>query len=333
VSEIEPLRLSDRERDRIRDALRTAGDPYDDLEEVLAAVYPILSSLPRAMIRALRAFRNEPAAPGVLLLANMPVDEYIPPTPVERSRWRDKTTFVSEATLLGIGQILGEPLGYLAERGGEVIQNLFPVRSEAKATSSESSEIDLGFHTDFSFDKNRPERPYNIYNADYILLLCLRRDPDGEAYTLYAEARDVCSQLDEHELAVLRQPRFQFGASYSFAGGCGADKMWSLPAAILTGPARCPEISTDMLCGVRGIDEEAQRLLDRVRQIHHTPDLARRVCLEPGHLLLIDNRKGAHARTAFAAYYDGRDRWLQRIYVRRSLWELRSEENQALRVF
>ena len=39
--------------------------------------------------------------------------------------------------------------------------------------------------------------------------------------------------------------------------------------------------------------------------------------------LLINNRKGVHARSSFTARYDGEDRWLQRTYVRRSLWSIR----------
>ena len=42
---------------------------------------------------------------------------------------------------------------------------------------------------------------------------------------------------------------------------------------------------------------------------------AHQVRLEPGTALLINNRKGLHARSQFSARYDGRDRWLQRAFV------------------
>jgi hypothetical protein len=84
------------------------------------------------------------------------------------------------------------------------------------ATSSESSDVELGFHTDFNFDKHHPERPYNVLNPDYIVLLCLRGDRRSEAYTLYADARDICGKLDPAHLEVMRAPRFQLAASYSF---------------------------------------------------------------------------------------------------------------------
>ena len=74
-------------------------------------------------------------------------------------------------------------------------------------------------------------------------------------------------------------------------------------------------------------------MLKAVRELCRSVDLASRVCLKPGDVLLMDNRKGAHGRTAFTAFYDGHDRWLQRVYVRRSLWEMRNPSNADLRVF
>jgi L-asparagine oxygenase len=32
-------------------------------------------------------------------------------------------------------------------------------------------------------------------------------------------------------------------------------------------------------------------------------------------LLIIDNRRAVHGRTAFTPRYDGRDRWLKRAYL------------------
>ena len=37
--------------------------------------------------------------------------------------------------------------------------------------------------------------------------------------------------------------------------------------------------------------------------------------LEPGDFLILDNRKVMHGRYPFQAYFDKKDRWLQRVYV------------------
>jgi L-asparagine oxygenase len=39
------------------------------------------------------------------------------------------------------------------------------------------------------------------------------------------------------------------------------------------------------------------------------------VGLAAGDLLVIDNRRAVHGRTAFSPRYDGRDRWLKRAYL------------------
>jgi L-asparagine oxygenase len=45
----------------------------------------------------------------------------------------------------------------------------------------------------------------------------------------------------------------------------------------------------------------------------------RTIVLAPGDLAFVDNRLAVHGRTAFRARYDGRDRWLQRMFVQRDL--------------
>jgi L-asparagine oxygenase len=309
------------------------GSPYGDLEGFLTTISPVFASLPQPMREHLRAFRNDPRAYGAMVLRNLPIDDELPPTPLDGRPSRNKKTFVSEACVLGISQILGEPMGYQNEKEGDVIQALCPVPAEAHATSSESSDVELGFHTDFNFDPHNPERPYNVLNPDYIVLLCLRGDAKHEAYTLYADARDICRRLAPAQLQLMREPVFQFAASYSFTRSGGDTTIWSVPSPLLTGPPEFPEISIDLLCGVRGMSEEANALLDQIREVCKSPGVATSVCLTPGELLIIDNRKGAHARTAFTAFFDGYDRWLHRVYVRRSLWELRGGSSGNLRVF
>lgn len=320
-------------RDELLHSLVTLGSPYESIDDLLVSVYAIFAKLPKDMLRKIFRFRADPNASGSLLLEGFPIDEDLPPTPTDGRRSLEKKTFISEASLLGVAQLLGQPFGYLAENDGEIIHNLCPVQSEMSATSSESSEISLGFHTDFNFDKDNPEHPFNVTNPDYIVLICLRADRHGQARTSYAAAQDICKHLTANEVGVLRKPAFQFAASYSFTGTCGADRLWSVPSAVLTGPDMYPEVSFDLLCGVRGLTKEATAILEKLRHICLLSDVSSGVLLKPGDVLLMDNRKGAHARSSFKAYFDGRDRWVQRVYVRRSLWELRKGANQPLRVF
>lgn len=332
---MKPVVLNDDERETVRRAAKELIDvnPYEDFEAFLANAYQVVAALPQQAVRRLIEYGTDPRAYGALTLRNLPVDEPLVPTPTDSRRNPDKDTFISEACLLAVSLVLGQPLGYRDEKDGEIIQAVAPVRNEAQSTSSESSGSALPFHTDFSFDKLHPERPFNVHNADYIVLFCLRGDPYGEALTHYADARDICRRLDPADLKTMREKRYQFAASYSFTGTCGNERTWSVPSALLNGPDAFPEISVDMLCGVRAMDEEAATALEALRTACREPGVATSVCLRSGDVLIIDNRKGAHARNAFRADFDGRDRWLHRVYVRRSLAELRDEANDTRRVF
>jgi len=54
--------------------------------------------------------------------------------------------------------------------------------------------------------------------------------------------------------------------------------------------------------------------------------------LEPGDLLIINNRKVMHGRSEFIPRYDGQDRWLQRVYVTNDLYSGRFEGQEDFRI-
>src|SRR5205085_3202828 len=312
------------------------GSPYDDVEDFLLDVGAVFSRLPKPVLRQLFLYRADPAADGLLLLTNLPVDESLPSTPADGGRSRGKLTFISEACALGIAQLLGDPIGYRDEKDGELVQNLCPLKDALAAPSNESSAIDQGFHTDLVFDQTNPTLPLSLLNPDFVILVCLRPDPYGEACTRYIEARDICQRLDSDELRIARLPIFEFAATYSFRKKehrCGSDMIWAGPSSLVTGPERYPELSIDLCCGVRGCTEEANRVLEAIQDICRQPDVAGGRRLKPGDVLLMNNRKGAHSRTRFAARFDGSDRWVQRVYVRRNLWQLRHRLDGSLRIF
>ncbi|GBC58624.1 hypothetical protein PSNTI_41230 [Stutzerimonas stutzeri] len=53
----------------------------------------------------------------------------------------------------------------------------------------------------------------------------------------------------------------------------------------------------------------AQQLMDKLRNIAW--EVVEPVRLNRGDMLIIDNRRTAHARSPFSARFDGSDRWIQ----------------------
>jgi L-asparagine oxygenase len=109
-------------------------------------------------------------------------------------------------------------------------------------------------------------------------------------------------------VAALCQPRFVTAAPGSFDVG---DRVFA-PEGVLQGDPEDPDVRVDFT-STRPLDDEAReamavfgRALEEVRRTH---------ILQPGDFAIVDNRRSLHGRTAFRARYDGRDRWLQRVFV------------------
>ncbi len=305
-------------QDALTRAFAQCGPLGQDPEPFLASVFTQISGLPSDLTRSLLQFRADPAADSLLLIQGMPIDVDLPPTPTTSEQIHAKETFISEASLLMIALVLGEPVGYADEKGGVLVQNVYPVEAEKQSPSNESSDTDLGFHTELSFSQRVPERPLHVASPDFLLLLGLRAAPLADAVTTLADGRDICRRLSSHALAALRQPIFQLRAPYSFTRA-DAVRPWSRNVPLFHGTDGETTLAFDLACGVRGVTAEAQEALDELRQVVANAEVQCEVRLAPGDLLVIHNRKCAHARSRFAARFDGTDRWLQRVYVRQSL--------------
>jgi L-asparagine oxygenase len=310
--------LADEVRDAIGSALQSFPNPVDDIDRSLARLHVIFSRLPIGQLQGVLDFGRHVDSPGVTLVRNLPVDPDLPATPVDGGPSTNKKTFVAEAVLLGLSQLLGEPVGFTTEKGGRLVHDVVPVSAGATTQTNQSSHVFLNFHNDIVYDK---AGRYDVSNPDFLVLNCLRQDPGQEAVTYYADARDISRNLDRHIVQTLRAPLFRLNAPGSYVRDVahGADVL-SRPSAVISGPSRSPEVVISAN-GVQGLTQEAEQALKDLQRACRA--VAHQVRLESGTALLINNRKGLHARSQFLAQHGGRDRWLQRTYLRRSLWSIR----------
>lgn len=254
-------------------------------------------TLPAAVYDALVDFVDDAPAAGALLLENMPLGD-LPPTP-EDPLLADKADKVSEFALLTVGRVLGRPVGYLPEHGGDVVQNISPTKRNADRQVSTSSKSMLEFHTEAAFHPHRPR---------YLLLLCLRGDPS--AATTLCSIQAVLDTLSPRSRAVLFQPRFTTGIDESYAGGRSAAR--SIQRPVLSGDPDNPKLWLDADL-MSGVDDVAQQALDELARL--VREHATAVTLKAGDLLVVDNDIAVHGRTPFTPRFDGTDRWLQRTFV------------------
>jgi L-asparagine oxygenase len=180
--------------------------------------------------------------------------------------------------------------------------NVFPVAKHRAKQSSESSDVLLTYHTENCFHSIQP---------DYLLLLCLRPDRYEQAKTCIASVRNVVDRISSHTRTALESPIFQFFSDYKGTKKDNCNDI-ELVQSVLYGDPNDPFIRFDptFMKPLNADAENAMRELEHVvTQVGH------QIALGAGDVILIDNRRSAHARTAFKAHYDGTDRWLQRIFV------------------
>jgi hypothetical protein len=282
--------------ERLGFALSGLGDaPLD--ETFVAAAGRATRLLSNEVHDALVAFTDAPHPSGALLLKGLPVGELpaTPPSPTAptgKDRW-------TEFLLLTVARRLGQPVGYLPEHGGDLVQNIVPVAGSADRQVSTSSKVELMFHTEAAFHPHRPR---------YLLLLCLKGDP--AALTTLSSIHEVLPLLPPDVVDTLFEPRFRTAVDESYLHG--RSNVLGAPMAVLTGVRATPSMVFDADLMV-GIDAEAdaalQTLADAVAA--HATGIA----LEAGDLLVVDNTVAVHGRSPFTPRFDGTDRWLQRSFV------------------
>ena len=246
--------------------------------------------------RAVKAIAGGPRA-GVVLARGLPIGN-VPPTPRTPQR-ESKPDRISETTLLGAAMRLGEPVGFVQEHGGDVVQDLYPLASSVGRQLSTSSGVELAFHTETAFHPHKPR---------YLLLLCLRGD--SNAATTLCCVDDIINELSPDTLGVVHEARFR----------CGVDESFGHGAAWMTEPS--PIISRDEQ-GRNALTFDGEltigtdtRAEEAIREINAAIARVRTsITLGAGDLLLVDNRRAVHGRSPFTARFDGSDRWLQRAFV------------------
>ena len=230
---------------------------------------------------------------GFLRLQGMEIGD-IPPTPQSRADVR-KPDERSEKLLLQATALLGDPVGYVQESGGCIVNNLFPQPTQSRAVSSDSFDTELDLHTENAFHAIQP---------DYLLLLCLRQDPTAQAITYIASVDRILEHLTYEQQAFFLNEPYNFLSDY---GPTEKNQRIDINKhqTVLYGDPDTPFFRFDPQFMV-AYSDRAQHSLVALRRIAW--DVVEPVRLARGDLLIIDNRRTAHARSPFPARFDGRDR-------------------------
>ncbi|MDC0769528.1 clavaminate synthase Cs1 [Streptomyces sp. HD] len=277
--------------------------PRADLYGFLQQAKELADRLPEGLAAALDTFNAKGSEDGYLLLRGLPVDDdELPVTPTSTPAPEDRRRLVMEAMLALAGRRLGLHTGYQELRSGTVYHDVYPSPG-AHYLSSETSETLLEFHT---------EMAYHVLQPNYVMLACSRADHERKAETLVGSVRKALPLLDEETRARLFDRPMPCCVDVAFRGGVED------PGAIanvkpLYGDPQDPYLGYDreLLAPEDPEDKEAVAALSKALD-----DVTVGVKLIPGDVLIIDNFRTTHARTPFSPRWDGKDRWLHRVYIR-----------------
>lgn len=276
--------------------------PRTDLPAFLAAAGRAAARLPDDLASALDAFRLRGNEHGYLLLRGLPHSEAeLPDTPAAGPAPVTRELLAMEAWLALVACRLGLPTGYRELREGTVYHDVCPAPG-APDLSAESSTVLLDFHTEMAYHREQPR---------HVLLACSRADHENRAATLVGSVRRAVRLLSAEDRAELLRRPVPCRVDISFRGGEDPGPIANVP--VLYGDPDDPFLGYDreLLAPASARAEAAlgalSQALDEVTEAVH---------LRPGDLLVVDNFRSTHARTAFAPRWDGKDRWLHRMYVR-----------------
>lgn len=237
----------------------------------------------------------------MILFKNLNIGS-IPQTP--NSLFNIPHTDNANEVILDYAKKYGHPIGYLQEQNGKIVQDIFPIKKTAEDQISSSSKVTLELHTEAAF---------HPYLPDYLLLLCLRGDE--KAGTTYALLSDILKDIHFDTISILKEKLFETSVDQSFRLNGEEDSTIKLPVLSYDLDGRCV-MKYDRTV-MKGITTEAQMALDIFNEA--VEKNKQTVFLETGDLIVIDNSITVHGRTSFDAKYDGTDRWLKRVVVRKEI--------------
>lgn len=286
------------EIDRLARSLCAGGQDPVDAPQWVARARHAWDELPLALRRGVRQFRRHSGPRGSLLIHGLPVDEAaLPATPsVADSVQREATVSAAVLTMVACG--LGDPIAYLAEKSGALVQDVVPVPGQ-ESFSGNAGSAPLTFHNENAFHEHEP---------DYVMLLCLRADHERIAGLRSACLREVLPLLTEASREALFAAEFITAPPPSF----GADSTAHSPQPVLSGSPEDPDMRMATIATTPLTPRAEVALIDFGEACDAAAHTLR---LAPGDLAILDNRVTAHGRTAFRPRYDGADRWVQRTFV------------------
>lgn len=198
--------------------------------------------------------------------------------------------------VLRVSAELGNVFGIGWERGGAVVSNIIPIPYLAEEENITAGyKKNLGFHT---------EDAYLPAPADFLCLGCHRNEERSP--TWLSSVSDLQPSSSDSEL--LSASVFTLKANSGMEDG--NVHVWP----VLSEHQGAESLRLSVYRNT-GPEERHNSALERL--VDQLESNAVSAMLSPGDILIFNNRRIAHGRSAYEALPDGRGRWLSRVRVRK----------------
>lgn len=228
-----------------------------------------------------------------------------------------KSTLAARASVIAVHALLGlETIAYGSENNGHLFVNLVTLRGEG--LFADKSKDKMSGHTDavsFPFaGEQDPNYPRVSASPDFVTLAGLR-NPDQVPTTVMPLAA-ILDQLEERHIDELLQKQFLVRSQLTFRKGTREiiGKEHTLAEASILRRVS-DETWVRFSHKSVGADESQTAALEAIAAFKAAcPDVAIPTVIEPGDILLLNNRRALHGRGAPSGEVGGESRWILRTY-------------------
>jgi Fe(II)/alpha-ketoglutarate-dependent arginine beta-hydroxylase len=294
---------------------------FETIEQEQFADYctVVAHEMPFRLRKLFNDFRNKRMNDGYLLLEGFSVnDEVIGLTPSHwDAPWINAMSLREEIFQCLISSSLGDIFGWQTQENGRYLRHIVPIKTDRNEQLGGSSDVVLMWHVEEAF---HPQR------ADMMTIMCYRNEEKAST--------NICSLSDldipDHYREVLSQPRFTIQPDKSHSPENNKSSLWHLdedhfnkirafmdnpqPVSVLQGRKGEEQLLIDeaFMEPLAG-DFEAKEVLEWFHR--HLNERKHAIVMNPGDLLIIDNRITVHGRSSYKPNYGPKARWLRRVNI------------------
>lgn len=237
------------------------------------------------------------------------MDEKLPDTPIQTGFVSNNAIFETAINLIAyLNALKLYPIVYEGENDGRLIRHVVPRLGFEEQISSYGSSETFYPHVDNPDLSMAGETDLDTSPIPHTLtLLCLRHQK-GVA-TSIVPLVDVLSDLSQEDIELLSLPHFKVKRPASFQ----SNNLIKSNLPILR-KHNGSYLSRFDYHNVFSDFPDEQQALQRLQKASLNQDKWISLYLEPGQAVTFDNQKVLHTRNGFKPLFNGKDRWLLRVF-------------------